>query len=142
MLDELQERLGYRWKDQSLLVTALTHSTFGNENGIEHNERYEFIGDSVLDLVTAEWLMAEHPKKREGFLSQQRAQLVRTCALAQRARDLGLHEALMLGKGSSYLRGVESVLADALEAVIGALYRDCGDITVVMERVHAWGILK
>lgn len=138
---ELERRLGHDWQDCSLLREALTHSSYGNANSVPHNERLEFLGDSVLDLVSAEWLMAEYPAKREGFMSQRRSELVRTCALAERARALGVGEALLVGHGSDYIRGVESVLADAMEAVVGALYRDCGSIAVVRECVLRWGIL-
>ena len=123
-----------------MLVRALTHSSYANANGTEHNERLEFLGDSVLDLIAAEFLMIQHPPEREGFMSHRRAEMVRTCALAQRARDLGLNdEILVVG---DYLRSVGSVLADCMEAVVGALYLDSNDINEVRRLALEWGILK
>ena len=141
-LAELELRLGYRFNDRDLLREAITHSSHGNEHGTRHNETLEFLGDSVLDLVSAEFLMAKYPQSREGFLSQSRSELVRTCALATRARDLGINEALLVGRRAEYLRSVESVLADAMEAVVGAVYRDSGDLRVVKELAVKWGVLR
>ena len=137
-----EERLGYKWRDRDLLHEALTHSSYGNEHREPHNERLEFLGDSVLDLLSAEWLMAAHPTEREGFMSQQRAEMVRMCALAQRARDIGLDRMLRVGRGADNLRRVESVLADAMEAVIGSAYRDSGDLNAVRSIALRAGILR
>lgn len=138
----LQDRLGYKWRDRDLLLEAITHSSYGNEHNLPHNELLEFLGDSVLDLISAEYLMAKFPGQREGHLSQARSEMVRTCALAQRARDLGINSILRVGRRAEYLRSVESVLADSMEAVIGAAYRDSGDINVVRELALKWGILR
>lgn len=135
-LMELAARLGHTWNDISLLETALRHSS----TGPSHNERMEYLGDSVLDLLCAEFLMTRHPDKREGFLSQTRAELIRMCALASRARVIGLGPLLEVGKGSDYLRQVESVLADALEAVVGSSFMD-GGLPAARQVAHAAGIL-
>lgn len=125
---KLEEKLGYVWKDVRHLETAFQHTSWTNEQSskVKPNERLEFLGDSCLDLIAAEYLMATMPDVREGPLSQERARLVRTCALAQRARELELGRMLKVGKGADYLREVESVLADTLEAVVGAAYMDGG----------------
>lgn len=136
---DLAARLGHSWNDISILETALRHSSYAHQAGCSPNERLEYLGDSVLDLLSAEYLMARHPDQREGFLSQQRAELVRMCALAARARALGIGEALLVGKGGDYLRTTESVLADALEAVVGAAYVD-GGLPAARQVVHNAGI--
>lgn len=145
MTDEMiwlqQQMLEYEWVDKSLLRQALTHSSYGNAHGEPHSERLEFLGDSVLDLVTAEWLMTQHPDRREGFMSQQRALMVQRDSLSRHATRLGIDRAILLGSKDDYLRRVDSVLADAFEAVVGALYRDCGSVQVVRERLLAWGVL-
>jgi ribonuclease-3 len=127
-LSQLEERLGYTWKSLALLESAFVHTSWANEQRPKSapNERLEFLGDAALDLITAEYLMAAMPDVREGPLSQERARLVKTYSLAQRARELGLGQLLLVGKGADYLREVESVLADTLEAVIGAAYMDGG----------------
>jgi len=125
-LCELMSRLGHTWNDLTILELALMHSSYANQVGCAPNERMEFLGDSVLDLLTAEHLMLKHPDQREGFLSQQRAEMVRMCSLAGKARAIGLGQLLRVGKGGDYLRNTESVLADTLEAVIAAAYIDGG----------------
>ena len=137
-LGQLQKRLGYIWLDQTHIDRALTHSSYGNANGVPHGERDEFLGDSVLDLVTAEWLMAKHPDKREGFMSQRRAEMVCANRLVAHTRALGIDRALLVGSRDQYLLTVDSVLADAFEATVGALYRDCGSLQTVRERLVAW----
>lgn len=128
---DLQRVLGYEWQYPHLLRQALVHSSYGNAHDEPHSERLEFLGDSVLDLVTAEWLMAQHPDRREGFMSQQRALLVQRDSLSRHSKALGIDRALLVGAKSDYLRSVESVLADAFEAVVGALYRDSGSLDAV-----------
>ena len=120
----LQERLGYWWADPALLREALTHSSYGNPRGEPHSERLEFLGDSVIDLVTAEWLSMRFPQADEGFMAQTREGLVRESALAELSKTLEIGGSLIVEPNASYLRCVDSVLADAFEAVIGALYRD------------------
>ena len=140
---DLQARLGHTWEDPELLWQALRHTSWCNEHPVkpEPNERLEFLGDSVLDLLSAEYLMAQMPEAREGRLSQARAQLVRECALGSRARAIGLGEMLLVGKGQDYIRNVESVLADAMEAIIGSAYRD-GGITAARQVALHTGVLR
>ena len=120
----LQERLGHRFGDAALLRQALTHRSFG----APHNERLEFLGDGVLGCVVAEALVARFPAASEGELSRLRASLVRREALAAAASTLGLAEHLRLGPGADVPgRAMRpSILADALEALIGAVFLDGG----------------
>jgi ribonuclease-3 len=125
----LEERLGYRFKRLDLLSLALTHRSWANEQGIpEHYERLEFLGDSVLGLISAEWLYIRHPELPEGELSKLKAQLVSRPALARHAGKIGLGPALRIGVGEDRSGGrtKASLLADSMEAVIGALYLDGG----------------
>ncbi len=117
-------RLGYEFKDDSLLERALTHRSAGSG----HNERLEFLGDSIINFIMAETLFRAQPEAREGQLTRLRALLVRRETLAAVARDLDLGMALKLGGGElkSGGRDRDSILADALEAVIGAVYLDSG----------------
>lgn len=120
----LQDRLGYAFKDPGLLDQALTHRSCGARN----NERLEFLGDAVLDFVVAELLYQGEPDAHEGRLTRLRAHLVRRETLAAIARDLGLGDVLRLGPGElkSAGRGRDSILADAFEAIVGAIYLDGG----------------
>lgn len=124
-------KLGYRFADESLLRLALTHRSAGHPN----NERLEFLGDALISLVVAEMLFDARPRANEGVLSRLRAQLVSEPALAERARDLRLGEALTLGTGELRSGGFNrnSILADAFEAVVAAIYRDSG-----FETCRAW----
>jgi ribonuclease III len=125
----LEKRLGYRFKRLDLLELALTHRSWANEQGVpEHYERMEFLGDSVLGLVAAEWLYSQHPELPEGELSKLKSQLVSREALARHARDLDLGTALRIGVGEdrSGGRSKSSLLADSMEAVFGGLYLDGG----------------
>lgn len=112
------------------LEEALTHSSYANERRrqIEDNQRLEFLGDAVLSLLVSEALMARFPRAAEGELSQKRASIVRTEALADFARTLDLGAALLLGKGAAAAneRNLDSVLCDAIEALLGAAYLDRG----------------
>jgi len=123
-LEPLAQALGHRFRDISLLVTALTHRSYGARN----NERLEFLGDSVLNLVVAEELFRRFPALAEGDLSRVRALVVRQQTLYERAHELGLGEQLLLGEGELRSGGKDrpSILADALEALIGAVYIDAG----------------
>lgn len=120
----LQDRLGYQFKDPQLLRTALTHRSRSRSN----YERLEFLGDSVLSLIVAEWLYGRFPDLDEGRLSRMRSEVVRRESLAALARRLGLTESLMLGEGELKSGGFnrDSILSDAMEGVIGAIYRDGG----------------
>jgi ribonuclease-3 len=124
-----EKRLGYRFKRLDLLTLALTHRSYANEQGVpEHYERLEFLGDSVLGLVTAEWLYNDHPELPEGELSKLKAQLVSRDTLADHAREMGLGAELKIGVGEdrSGGRSKSSLLADSMEAVFGALFLDGG----------------
>ncbi len=123
-----------------MLEQALTHSSFANERGLEHdNERLEFLGDSVLGLVVTAWLFRCHPSAPEGVLSRTRSHVVSAEALARRARELDLGPALRLGHGEDQSggRGKQSLLADALEAVIGAVFVD-GGLQAARRLVEPW----
>lgn len=124
MIRGLQQRLGYRFRDARLLHCALTHRSAAGD----HNERLEFLGDAVIELVVTEWLFRALPQRSEGELTRLRAKVVRRESLAQYARELELGDVLSLGGGElkSGGRHRDSILADAFEALIGALYLDAG----------------
>lgn len=128
-LAALETRLRHHFEQGALLEVALTHRSYANEQGLEDNyERLEFLGDAVLDLVTAEWLYLRHPEASEGYLTRQKSYLVSEPVLASIAGDLGLGGLIRLGVGEARSGGETkpSLLADVLEAVIGALYLDGG----------------
>ena len=127
----LQNKLGYTFRDQSLLIHALTHSSYANEHraeGASSNERLEFLGDSVLGMVVADHLFRAHPDMPEGELTRTRAALVCEGSLHEVARSLGLGRCLRLGKGEDAGGGRSrpSILADATEAMFAAVYLDGG----------------
>ncbi len=143
---DLQERLGYSFARVELLEMALTHRSFANETGFGVNyERLEFLGDAVLGLLTAEWLYLRNPGMTEGELSKLKSQLVRTGALAVHARRLGLGEALRLGVGEARSGGGNkvSLLADVLEATLGAIWLDAGvePVRAVVAEMLEFGIV-
>ena len=128
-IDVLEKKIGYKFKNPDLLLNALTHSSYANENrGISDNERLEFLGDAVLGLVIADYLYRLFEEHKEGDLTKIRASIVSEGPLSQIARDIGLGRFLLLGKGEAISGGRDrdSVLADALEAVIGAVYLEAG----------------
>lgn len=140
----LDESLGYAFYDEALLRQALTHRSFLNECGdsdAEHNERLEFLGDAVLDLSVGQQLMERLPDAREGELSKLRAMLVSEASLARCAAELELGDHLMLGRGEEHSGGREkpSILSDALEALVGAVFLDGGyyEVDQVIRRVMA-----
>ncbi len=125
------ERLKYKFDDPELLRSALPHrsaSDHDREEGETDNQRLEFLGDAVLDLVISDFLFHHHPRLREGDMSRVRAGLVCETRLAEVAQRLGLGEALILGPGEAQAGGrrKSSVLADAVEALLGAIYLDGG----------------
>ena len=129
----LEERIGYTFKNKSLLHTALTHSSYSNEvkvknRAVASNERLEFLGDSVLSLVVSEYLFEHYPDYPEGELTRMRAEVVCERALSKNAREIGLGKYLYLGHGEEQNNGRErkSILADAFEALIAAIYLDGG----------------
>lgn len=117
-------KLGYHFADASLLELALTHRSAGRPN----NERLEFLGDALVNMVVAEMLFEARPRANEGELSRVRAQLVSEPALAERARELHLGDVLKLGSGELKSGGFrrDSILSDAFEALVAAIYRDGG----------------
>ena len=130
-LTELQESIGYHFKDTKLLLQALTHSSYANENkslGVQCNERLEFLGDSVLGFVVANELYRRFPDRPEGEMTRMRADMVCETNLAQAAESIGLGEELLLGHGEEQGGGSTrpSILADAMESVIAAAYLDGG----------------
>ncbi|MEG2172698.1 MAG: ribonuclease III [Desulfovibrionaceae bacterium] len=125
----VEDILAYTFTQQNLLQTALTHSSWANENGtLNHNERQEFLGDAVLELCVSWELFTRFPAAREGSMTRLRSRLVSTTALADLARDLGLEQCLLLGKGEESQGGRhrDTLLSDALEAVLGAVFEDGG----------------
>lgn len=130
-MDRLEAKIGYRFKDRGLLTTALTHSSYANErhaSGAESYERLEFLGDSILGLVTADFLYDHKPPLPEGRMTRLRAELVCEGSLHSVALRLGLGGYMRLGRGEERTGGREraSILADMVEAVIAALYLDSG----------------
>ncbi len=126
---DFQNSIGHTYRDPSLLDCALTHKSYANENKIPyHNERMEFLGDSILNFIVSEHLMKIGPDSTEGELSRLRASVVSEPALAAVARSIGLGSELLLGKGEEQTGGREkdSLLADSLEALIASLYLDQG----------------
>jgi ribonuclease-3 len=132
---KLSQRIGYTFSDTSLIELALTHRSCGGKN----NERLEFLGDSIVNLVIAEALFLKFPQAKEGKLSRLRARMVKGVTLAELARDFGLGDFLHLGSGEMKSGGHrrESILADTVEAIIGAIYLD-SDMLVVKEKVLQW----
>jgi ribonuclease-3 len=127
----LEEKLGYTFQDSALLENALTHSSYANENrskGLQSNERLEFLGDSVLGMVVADYLFRTNPDLPEGELTRVRANLVCENSLVVVARELDLGSYLLLGRGEDAGGGRQrpSILADAVEAVLAAVYLDGG----------------
>ena len=126
----LQKTLGYTFSDIRLLNKALTHKSYVNERSelLKHNERFEFLGDSVLDVLVSDYLVCEFSDYAEGTLSKIRAAVVNETCLADLARKIELGKYLLLGKGEDFSggRNKSSILADAFEAVAGALFRDGG----------------
>ena len=129
-LDNLQSALKYTFQNPTLLLTAMTHRSFINENrgAHEHNERLEFLGDAVLELITTEYLYMKYPGKPEGDMTTWRSALVRGDRLAAVARELQLGIYLRLSRGEERSGGRDKgyLLANAFEAIIGAMYLDGG----------------
>ncbi len=128
---ELEEKIGYRFVQKNLLRQALTHSSYANEKHMKRfsdNERLEFLGDAVLEVTSSEFLYLTYPKLSEGDLTKFRASIVCEPTLAICARELGLGNYLLLGKGEHQTggRSRDSILSDAMEALIGAIYLDGG----------------
>lgn len=126
-----EKRIGHAFRDERLIQTAFTHRSFLNENrgtGREHNERLEFLGDAVLELAVTDFLFRKFPEKPEGELTMYRAALVNTVSISDAAQKLGMNDFLLLSRGEARDTGRARaiILANAFEAVIGAIYLDAG----------------
>lgn len=138
----LEEKIGYNFKDKSLLKQALTHSSFSNEqkiNKLKNYERLEFLGDAVLELISSKFFFLENPDMSEGQMTKLRSSMVCEQALAFCAKDINLGDYLLLGKGEEATGGREreSIISDVMEALIGALYLD-GGFEVAEKFVHTY----
>ena len=130
-IKEFQEKIGYQFQQEGLLRQALTHSSYANEHRMKKlsdNERLEFLGDAVLEIVTSDFLYHEHSDVPEGELTKKRASLVCEPSLAYCARQFGLPKFLLLGRGENMTggRNRDSIISDATEALLGAIYLDGG----------------
>ncbi|MDO4305701.1 MAG: ribonuclease III [Eubacteriales bacterium] len=130
-MEDLERRIGYTFRSKSLLEQALTHSSYANEKKLGKlgcNERLEFLGDAVLELISSEFLYDKYSNVPEGELTKKRASLVCEPSLAFCAREFGLPEYLLLGKGEDMTGGRhrDSIVSDATEALLGAIYLDGG----------------
>ncbi|WP_299152991.1 ribonuclease III [uncultured Acinetobacter sp.] len=135
--ERLTRRIGYQFKQADLLKLALTHRSVSHK----HNyERLEFLGDSLLGMIIANYLFTAYPHENEGRLTRMRATLVRQEALGKIANDLKLSQNLILSTGELKSGGHhrESILADTVEAIIGAIYVDCGDLNILEAVVLKW----
>ena len=131
-LDEFEKKIGYKFKNRNLLITALTHSSYANESrgGDQSYERLEFLGDSILGFVTAEYLCKAFPDIPEGKLTKKRAALVCEKSLCGFTRSFGAGELLRLSHGEQHSGGRErpSILADVFESITAAIYLDSGSL--------------
>lgn len=138
-VSSLEKQLGYTFKDKDLLKTALTHKTFAFEapTPLAYNERLEFLGDSILNFITAEKLYLTNTYLSEGELTRRRALLVNNNILAEKAKNLDLGSFMRVGKGEQKQKGYEnpSNLANCLEAVFGAIYLD-SNLSTTKKIIH------
>lgn len=125
-ISEIEKAINYTFNDKDVLLTALTHTSYSNENGGDSYQRLEFLGDSILGFVTAEKLYLTHTKKDEGFLSKMRASIVCEDSLAEFAKTIDLDKFIRLGIGEIKTKGMNkaSILSDVFEALLGAIYLD------------------
>ncbi len=129
--EDFEKKMDLKFKDKSLLEQAFIHRSYINENkgsGLSHNERLEFLGDAVLELVVTDFLFKKYPETKEGVLTAYRSALVRTESISQAARDMGMNNLLLLSKGESKDEGKarDYILANTFEAFVGAVYLDAG----------------
>lgn len=139
---QLEQKIEYSFKNKLLLRQALTHSSYANEQKINKSpdyERLEFLGDAVLELVSSDYIYRENPDMSEGKMTKYRSSIVCEPALAYCARQIGLEEHILLGKGEEATggRNRDSIISDVMEAVIGALYLDSG-IKVAKTFIHRY----
>lgn len=134
-MNEFENKIGYKFKNIRLLETAITHSSYANEKKKESNERLEFLGDSVLSIIVSEYVFQKLPNVDEGQLTKVRASLVCEQSLAEFAKQIAIGDYIMLGKGEEMTGGRNraSILSDAFEAVLAAIYLDSG-----MDNVRKW----
>ena len=127
-MEELEKEIGYRFKNQELLKTALTHTSYAYEKGIQSNEKLEYLGDSILEFVSSEYLYKNYPKLKEGEMTKVRATVVCETSLYKIAQKHNFGQRLYLGKSeiASGGRSRTAILADSVEAVIAAIYLDGG----------------
>ncbi|MBQ7583840.1 MAG: ribonuclease III [Lachnospiraceae bacterium] len=130
-VEKLEEKIGYVFKDRTLLFTALTHSSYRNESdGSDGNdyERQEFLGDAVLELVSSDYIYHNYPEMREGEMTKLRASLVCEPTLAESAKEIGLSDHILLGRGEDRQdsRHRDSIVSDVFEALIGGIFLDSG----------------
>ena len=129
-IQDFEKKIGVEFKNKDLLLLALTHRSYVNEHKDtdSHNERLEFLGDAVLELITSDYLFSTYPERTEGDLTSFRAALVRTESLADTAQEIGVGENIRLSKGEEDTggRAKNYLLANAFEAIIGAIYLDSG----------------
>jgi len=130
-LGSFEKKIGIAFTNKDLLRTAFTHRSYLNENrraGMEHNERLEFLGDAVLELIVTEYLFEKYPEKPEGDMTSYRSALVNAVTLAGVAEELGMNDHLLLSRGEAKDTGRarQVILANTIEAFIGALYQDLG----------------
>jgi ribonuclease-3 len=130
-LDDFEKKINIKFKDQSILKRAFTHRSYVNEHGgsyWDHNERLEYLGDAVLELVTSDHLYNKFPEEKEGILTSYRSALVNTITISNAAKNIGMNDFLLLSKGEAKDTGRarDFILADVFEAVIGAIYLDQG----------------
>ncbi len=139
-LSAIEDRIQYHFANSSLLVTALTHSSWANEHNTPHNERLEFLGDAVLELCVSKELYDRFPHEREGMLTHLRSRMVGEEKLAELARMLHLGECMLMGRGEEAQGGRErpALIADAVEALLGAVYLDGGHAaaTALVHRLY------
>jgi len=145
---EIADKLGLSFKDINLLAKAFTHRSYLNEHrnsGLEHNERLEFLGDAVLELVVTDFLYVTYPKKPEGEMTALRSALVNAQTLSEVALNMGLNEFLLLSKGEAKDTGRarQYILANTIEALIGAIYLDQGyEAAQKFIHVHVHSLLE
>lgn len=134
-MKEIEKKIGYEFSDKQLLKTALSHSSYANENHTRDNERLEFLGDSVLSIIVSDYIFKKMENVNEGDLSKFRATLVCEQSLAEISKKINLSELVFLGRGEEKMGGRRrpSIISDAFEAVLGAIYLDAG-----MDTARKW----
>ncbi len=140
--ESLEQKIGYQFNDPDLLTAAMTHSSYVNETGADRgacNERIEFLGDAVLELVSSDWLYSQFPDQPEGELTRMRVAVVCEQALFQKAQSISLSDYIRMGSGNTKRgdQSLPSVVSDALEALIGAIYLD-GGINAAEQFIHCF----